>query len=131
MNTLIYHKFSKSFTISLILTLLISLPAHAKDHNPCGDFDAYINYEWKSKHPVPSTESSWGSFDILIKSNEEKTFKLLDGLLTDNYSKGSFQQQIRDLYQSLLDTKIRNQRGIEPLKRYFKAIDQARSFNDL
>jgi len=131
MNTLIYHKFSKSFTISLILTLLISLPAHAKDHNPCGDFDAYINYEWKSKHPVPSTESSWGSFDILIKSNEEKTITLLNELLGIKYSKSSYQQQIRDLYQSLLDTKTRNQRGIQPLMKYFKMIDQARSFNDL
>lgn len=131
MNTRNYYWWSKSMTVSLLLTLLIGLPLQAKDHNPCEDFDDYINYEWKQENQVPSTESSWGSFDILIKSNEEKTFKLLDGLLTDNYSKGSFQQQIRDLYQSLLDTKIRNQRGIEPLKRYFKAIDQAQSFNDL
>ena len=38
---------------------------------PCSDFDGYANGSWKKHNPIPSTEATWGSFDILDKENRE------------------------------------------------------------
>lgn len=104
---------------------------HQHNHTSCSDFDQYINAKWKTENPVPSTESRWGSFNILIKNNEEKTQKLIDELLVKNFPKNSYQQQIADLYKSLTDVNTRNERGLSPLSNYFKLIDNAQYFNDL
>lgn len=118
----------------LPLLLLSSVEAndHTEDnHSSCGDFDQFINGKWKAENPVPSTESSWGSFNVLSKNNDKKTEALVDDLLKQQFPKNSYQQQIGDLYRSLLDTDTRNQRGLEPVQNYFKLIDNAQSFNDL
>ncbi|HUH74180.1 MAG TPA: M13 family metallopeptidase [Chitinophagales bacterium] len=133
------HSFIKTAlkpVVAILLPLLLNSPAEAQEHSKethtsCGDFDLYINSKWKDENPVPSTESRWGSFNVLSKSIEEKTETLIEGLLEKKYPDNSYQQQIGDLYRSLLDTAARNQRGLAPIQNYFKMIDNAQSFNDL
>lgn len=133
------HSFLKTAfmpVLVLLLPLLVHTSTEAQDHSKethtsCGDFDLYINSQWKNANPVPSTESRWGSFNVLGKSNDEKTEALLESLLSKSFPKNSYQQQIADLYRSLLDTSARNQRGLAPVERYFKMIDNVESFNDL
>lgn len=106
--------------------------AQSHNHTPfCIDFDNHVNGKWKVENPVPSTESRWGSFNELAKSNEEKTQKLVKNLLTKTYPKNSYEQQIADLYRSLVDVNARNAKGLTPLNNYFKLIDNAKTFNDL
>ena len=117
----------------LLLPLLLSSTTEAHDHSEgnhtsCGDFDQYINAEWKAENPVPATESRWGSFNILAKSNDKKTETLVNDLLKKQFPKNTYQQQIGDLYRSLLDTAARNQRGLASIQNYFKLIDNAQSF---
>lgn len=122
--------------IALLLPLLLQSSIQAQDHSKdknsfCGDFDQYINAKWKAENPVPSTESSWGSFSVLNKSNDKKTETLVNDLIEKQFPKNSYQQQLADLYKSLLDTNTRNKRGLAPVENYFKLIDNAQSFNDL
>ncbi|MCO5231062.1 MAG: M13 family metallopeptidase [Chitinophagales bacterium] len=114
------------------LSLIAMAPIKAQTSGSiCSDFDQHINADWKAKNPVPSTESRWGSFNILAKNNDKKMEEIVKDLLNNSYPKNSYQQQIKDLYKSLSNTEVRNQRGIAPLKNYFKLIDNATTFNDL
>jgi predicted metalloendopeptidase len=135
MNYSILRTLTKPLVV-LFLPLFIQSSTQAQDHSKvkssnCGDFDQYINAKWKSENSVPSTESSWGSFSVLNKSNDKKTETLVDELVEKQYPKNSYQQQVADLYKSLLNTDARNEKGLAPVQNYFKLIDNAQSFNDL
>ena len=122
--------------ITMISTvLLLASQAMAQNSSdkksPCEDFDNYINAEWKAANPVPATESRWGSFNILNQDNEKKIRGLIEDLQGETYAKNTYQQQIKDLYQSFLNVDARNAQGLEPLKKFFRAIDDAKNFNDL
>lgn len=135
MNYSILRTLTKPLVV-LFLPLFIQSSTQAQDHSKvkssnCGDFDQYINAKWKSENAVPSTESSWGSFSVLNKSNDKKTETLVDELVEKQYPKNSYQQQVADLYKSLLNTDARNEKGLAPVQNYFKLIDNAQSFNDL
>ena len=99
--------------------------------SPCTDFDNYMNAEWKAENPVPPTESRWGIFNILNKDNEKKVESIISELSGKDFPKNSYQQQIRDLYKSMMDVNTRNKRKLKPLKNAFANIDNAISFNDL
>ncbi|MCX6305053.1 MAG: M13 family metallopeptidase [Bacteroidetes bacterium] len=84
---------------------------------PCDDFDGYANGNWKKHNPIPSTEGSWGSFDILDKETREVKIKgIIKELLTqENPQKGSEAQLITGYYRSYLDTVTIAKRGITPI----------------
>lgn len=99
---------------------------------PCDDFDQFANGMWKKNTQIPSTESSWGAFEILYKANEEKQKGILDGLLKNkNHKKGSNEQLIADYYRAFLDTISVEKRKTAPLDPYFIEIDKAASYSDL
>lgn len=103
-----------------------------KSVSPCTDFDAHVNSVWKEKNPIPSTESRWGTFDILNEENEKKIDAIFADLLKiNNAPKGSNEQLIGDLYRSYLDQETKDARGTEPLKPYFAMIDRVINLTDL
>lgn len=100
--------------------------------SPCDDFDEFANGNWKKNTKIPSTESTWGAFDILIKANEVKQKDILVGLLKNsNLKKGTDDQLIADYYRSFLDTLTIENRKTEPLKPFYDKIDKATSYDDL
>ncbi|MCX6281175.1 MAG: M13 family metallopeptidase [Bacteroidetes bacterium] len=100
---------------------------------PCIDFDGFANGNWKKHNPIPSTESSWGSFDILDKENREVKIKgIINELLTqENPVKGSEAQLITGYYRSYLDTATITRRGINPIIPIADKIMAAKSTSDL
>jgi len=135
METTLPKKQNVRAGLLLVTTLFTGLSLNANERHAhtgaCGDFDNFINAQWKTENPVPPTESRWGSFNILNKSNEEKCKGLISDLLDKQLAKGSYQQQIADLYRSLLDVRTKNERGLQPLAPYFTLIDNAQTFDDL
>ncbi|MDX5320404.1 MAG: M13 family metallopeptidase, partial [Bacteroidota bacterium] len=101
--------------------------------NPCEDFYGYAIGGWQKNNPIPSTESRWGVFNILAKQNEDRIQGILEGLNNGKvaYPKGSTEQQVRDFYRSALDSAMRNQRGIEPIKEQLKQIESAKDKTQL
>ncbi len=100
---------------------------------PCEDFDGYANGNWKKHNPIPSTEGSWGSFDILDKETREVKIKgIINELLTqENPKKGSEAQLITDYYRSYLDTVTIAKRGISPLVSMSDKIMAAKNNSEL
>ncbi|MCX6240960.1 MAG: M13 family metallopeptidase [Bacteroidetes bacterium] len=100
---------------------------------PCVDFDGFANGNWKKHNPVPSTEGSWGSFEVLDKENREVKIKgIINELLSqENLKKGSEAQLITGYYRSYLDTVTLAKRGITPIIPLSEKIVAAKSNMDL
>ncbi len=92
---------------------------------PCDDFDRFANGTWKDNNPVPSTESHWGSFDILDKENlEVKVKSIIDTLIhKKDAPTGSPAQLVGDFYRSYMDTTTMERLGATPLKPWMDRID--------
>jgi predicted metalloendopeptidase len=100
---------------------------------PCTDFDGYANGNWKKHNPIPTTEGTWGSFDILDKENREVKIKgIINNLLVQkNPAKGSDAQLITGYYRSYLDTVTIAKRGISPISKISEKILFARNTDQL
>lgn len=87
-----------------------------KSADPCTDFYQYACGGWLKTNEIPADRSRWGSFDEL----EERNITVLKGILekdsTENASRTANQQKIGDYYESCMDEKTVNSRGLEPLK---------------
>ena len=104
-----------------------------KSIKPCEDFDSYVNGNWKKNNPIPGTENSWGSFNILDKETREVKIKgIVNDLLAQNsLAKGSEAQQITDYYRSYMDTSIIEKRGISPITPLLDKILAIKDISEL
>ena len=46
--------------------------------NPTVDFFEYVNGKWIDRTPIPSTESSWGKFNVLSDNNNKVLHQILE-----------------------------------------------------
>jgi putative endopeptidase len=101
--------------------------------NPCVDFDNYVNGNWKKNNPIPATEGSWGSFDILDKETREVKIKgiITELLAVQNPQKGSDTQLIAGYYRSYMDTATIAKRGITPIMPMAEKINAVKNVADL
>ena len=100
---------------------------------PCADFDGYVNGNWKKHNPIPSTEGSWGSFDILDKETREVKIKgiIKELLAMDNPKKGTEPQLIAGYYRSYMDTATIAKRGISPIMPLADKVSAAKTTAEL
>lgn len=85
-------------------------------YRPQDDFFRYANGNWLARTEIPSTESSWGSFNIL----QEKATSDLNSILLElggdkEYTKGSLEQMVADLYRSGMDSSAIEESGYLPI----------------
>jgi putative endopeptidase len=95
------------------------------------DFYETINKEWLNKSTIPAGEFTGSVFSEMDKQNNEKIEKILDELTGKQFAEGTKEQKIADFYSTALDTKNRNKQGIEPIQKYIKAIDGAKTLDEL
>lgn len=96
------------------------------------DYYGYQNFDflWNNTIPADMYEYSYGALA------EKQTDQILTDIITDiansenDYSKGSDEQKIKDLYLMYLDAEARNSAEIQPLKSGIEAIDNASSVED-
>ncbi len=98
---------------------------------PCEDFYQYAIGGWREANPVPSTESRWSSFNVVVESNNKKLRAILDEYSQANAEKGSKEQQIGAFYQSLMDSTLADEKGIDPLKPTLENIDKISNKEEL
>lgn len=83
--------------------------------DPNDDFFLYCNGTWVKNTTIPATESRWGSFNELEKSNNEKLTHILDGCASQQSVKGSTQSILGAYYASFTNMEQRNAKGIQPI----------------
>ncbi len=99
---------------------------------PGDDFFRYVNGRWVDSTEIPADQTSWGSFMQLRKKTDSSALALLERASKDgNLDASSDQAKAVFLYQSIMDTVARNQKGIEPIKPYLAKIDSIQNKEDL
>ena len=76
-----------------------------KSVKPGTDFYNYACGGWRKNNPLPPEYSS-GSFNGLIENNEKQIRGLITELAEVPQKKGSLEQKIADMYNSVMDTAI-------------------------
>lgn len=97
------------------------------------DFYSTVNRQLLNTLELPESQDTAGGSGSVTASTDEQLKALILEIVNsgDDYPKGSPEQKIRDLYKNYENTEERNQKGIEPLQKYLKAVDQAGSFSEL
>ena len=72
--------------------------APAKTVRPQDDFFTYVNGPWLKAHPIPPTESRWGTFLELREQAWQHMRTIYEELQGKEYPAGSIEQQARDFY---------------------------------
>lgn len=99
--------------------------------DPCDNFYQYVAGGWMQNNPIPSTESRWGNFNILVEDNNARVRGLLDSVsAVENIKKGSYAQLVGDFYTSAMDSAAVEAKGTEPLKPIFAKIDGIKNHED-
>lgn len=97
---------------------------------PGNDFYRYVNGEWLKRASIPTGYPVMNSFVEVNLRTEGRLQQLIDSL-DSQAKKGSSEQQIYALYQSLLDQDARNRQGLSPLLPMLSSVEQAESHAEL
>ncbi len=99
---------------------------------PQDDFYRHAGGAWLDAHPIPKTESRWGSFILLRYDTDKKLRAIIQELLSrSSLPRKSPERLIHDFYQSAIDVKTRNALGISPLSSWIKKIEAIESQKNL
>jgi len=119
-------------SLALPLLALAALPAAraAEVSSPaCTDFFQDVNGDWLAHHPIPATESAWGTLSELSARNRE----ILRDLLTTAAARTdappeSIQGKVGAFYASCMDEAAIEARGLEPVRA---ELDRIAAVSDL
>lgn len=98
---------------------------------PGDDFNAYVNGKWIDQTEIPSDKSSYGLFTKLSENAQENVKIIIEEAAKGNFPKGTDEQKVGDLYQSVMDLDTRNAIGISPLKAHFDIINAVENRSEL
>ncbi len=100
--------------------------------SPQDDFFRYVNGRWVDSTEIPGDQTTWGSFHELRKNTDSSALALLENAANNkNMEASSDQAKAVYLFQSIMDTVARNEKGMEPIKPYLAKIDSIQNKEDL
>jgi predicted metalloendopeptidase len=84
---------------------------------PQDDIWNHVNGKWIAQAEIPADRTMWGSFATLRKETDEKVKTLLESTAAEeNLEPGSDAQKIRDLYRSILNRDLIEEKGTAPIQ---------------
>ena len=130
-----------ALSFSLVLILSVSIFAQSSGFDitrmdtsveACENFYKHANGNWLKKTEIPAAFPSWGTWDILITRNREKSRDILETLSKDtSLAKGSTGQLIGDFYASCMDESAIDAAGAKPLEPFFAQISKVKDVKTL
>jgi len=100
----------------------IDLEAMDTSVRPGDDFFRYANGRWLEATEMPADKARYGVFEILNDESQDAVKVIVEESAKGDFEPGSDEQKVGDLYNSFLDWKTRDARGIEPLKPELERI---------
>jgi putative endopeptidase len=122
------------FPVWMLAGLLLAAPALAADRHgvdisaidrsikPGDNFYLYANGAWLKRTEIPADQARWGAFNILNQETQIHTRGLLENA-EKTAKPGTDARQAADFYESFMNEKAIEAKGIEPLKAGLAAID--------
>ena len=87
-----------------------------KTLDPCVDFYQYACGNWLKTAEIPPDQSSWVSFVELDERNLVTLHEILEKASANNPGRTAVEQKIGDFYESCMDEKAVEAKGIDSLK---------------
>ncbi|MDQ2772825.1 MAG: M13 family metallopeptidase [Bacteroidota bacterium] len=93
--------------------------------SPCDNFFQYASGGWLKNNPIPVTDGSRGSFDVLSEHNNGIMRSILEESARNapGATKGTNVQKVGDFYASAMDSVAIEIAGLKYLKPYLARID--------
>ncbi|MEO5675333.1 MAG: M13 family metallopeptidase [Chitinophagales bacterium] len=98
---------------------------------PGTDFFEYVNSKWIKAHPIPTTESRWGAFNLLNENSQNTLREIMQEEAKSNSAKGTIAQKVGDFWYTGMDSASIEKQGIAPLNSYLEMIDDVKTTDDL
>src|SRR5690242_14912940 len=102
-----------------------------KSVDPTQDFFHYANGGWQKQNPIPAAYSRWGTFNVLIKQNQETVHQILEDTAKQDNKPGSIEQKVGDFYATGMDEAGIEAAGVKPLKPELDAIARIKTRAEL
>lgn len=104
---------------------LKSLDLKGIDRNvsPKSDFYNHVNAGWRKSHPLTPEYSSYGQFNILNDSSNNRVRRIVSGLASTNPKIGTDAYKIAAFYETAMDSIRRNKLGASPIKADLAKIE--------
>ena len=101
--------------------------------DPCTDFDAYANGQWRATHPMPAIQTTWA---IRTVTQDETRARLRDIAVEDaakaaGLPKGSPGQMTGDFYASCIDEARVNALALKPLEPLLASVETVKDAKSL
>ncbi len=102
-----------------------------KSVKPGDNFYLYCNGDWIKRTEIPPDRARLSVFSGLEDIANKNTAAIIEDTSKSNAAAGSSQRKIADLYNSYMDEKSINEKGVVPLKPYLKAIADIKTKKEL
>ena len=100
--------------------------------DPCADFDAFANGNWRAANPIPPGAPRWSRRVAARETNRRQLQGLLEALASrPDWPEGSVEQLLGAHYTSCMDEARADAAGVMPLAPLLAELDGARSQADL
>lgn len=124
----------RTFIIAAFASSVIAVSAqeHLKSLAPSGfdadtpvskDFYRHVNKGWMESHPLTPEYASYGQYNILSDSGNNRVRRIVTNLAKTNPEKGTTAYKIAALYESAMDSTRRNQHGAAPIREALSKIE--------
>lgn len=124
----------RTFIIAAFASSVIAVSAqeHLKSLAPSGfdadtpvskDFYRHVNKGWMESHPLTPEYASYGQYNILSDSGNNRVRRIVTNLAKTNPKKGTTAYKIAALYESAMDSTRRNQLGAAPIREALSKIE--------
>jgi putative endopeptidase len=101
-----------------------------KSIRPQDDFFSFANGTWVKNNPVPATESRWGSFNELEKSNMTKLTGIMEDL-SENKKGDNLDAYLGNYYTSFMDMESRNKLSWSVIAPDLNLVKNIKSADDI
>ncbi len=113
----------------------LSSGLYLKDMNtsikPGDDFEAYVNGAWAASTVIPADKASYGVGYIVHEESQDNIKAIIDESANGDFSQGSDEQKVGDLYYSYTNREMRNQLAAKPLASEFTKIANISDYDEL
>jgi putative endopeptidase len=125
------HSATAATAKPIIGTWGVDLAAMDKAVKPGDDFFRHTGGTWMKNTQIPPDRSRWGSFNMLAAKSEEDVRVVLEDAAKKKPQAGTAERKAVDYYQSYIDTKAIEARGLDPAKADLARIASVASHEDL
>ncbi|MGH9479868.1 MAG: M13 family metallopeptidase [Terriglobales bacterium] len=109
----------------------VDLAAIDTKADPCQDFYQYACGTWDATHPIPSDQTTWGTFSELAEQNRATLHKILEAAAPATGSRDKITEEVGDFYAACTNQAAIDTAGKRPLQTELDDINSITSKTDI